>query len=75
MMTRKCKPTILCCAQEIKRLSAELEAASKRAAAAEMAHKLLLRDRDSAIEHRAAQHQASICTNILSMPVSTATKQ
>lgn len=42
---------------EKKRLSAELAAAMQRAVAAEMAHRLLLHDRDRAIEERAAHHQ------------------
>lgn len=41
-------------------LCAELAAAQQRGAGAEMAHALLLRDRDAAIGQRAAQHQARL---------------
>ncbi|BDA45827.1 hypothetical protein COCOBI_07-6140 [Coccomyxa sp. Obi] len=47
-------------ATEKERLSAELAAAMQRAVAAEMAHRLLLHDRDRAIEERAAHHQVQL---------------
>ncbi|CAL8470589.1 g10131 [Coccomyxa elongata] len=47
-------------ATEKKRLSTELAASMQRAVAAEMAHRLLLHDRDRAIEERAAHHQVQL---------------
>ncbi|KAK9904186.1 hypothetical protein WJX75_006256 [Coccomyxa subellipsoidea] len=47
-------------AAERERLRAELAAAGQRVAAAEMAHRLLLNDRDSAIEQRTVQHQMQL---------------
>ena len=50
-------------ASDRKRLSAELAAAMQRAVAAEMAHRLLLHDRDRTIEERAAHYQVLFRSN------------